>query len=252
LRANYAYFPPSGLLLRLGRYIAPLDASLITGPRKAKIRWRHAESIHNLAKLIIIDAAPRTLTYHDTGYTRSVNTCISTWAGTPRDYFVLTGRIDKNSRTVKSATGAQEKEEEEDEEGEQEEDSDTYIAMSNIIPNILDKAFLAERRRRVSLSPDGWKAGGMVRRTAGSNNTIIENDSEVLNTAGGKIICVFDLVACGTAFKNLRYVNDARQMPFNGLGVNTFERRFCFPVAISWEMRRKRVNVEGFTRGVYS
>ena len=87
---------------------------------------------------------------------------------------------------------------------------------------------------RGAAEEDTWRTGGSVR----------------ANNAGQGILCVYDLVKCGTSFEDLRFVLDARY-DAGGVSVETFERRNDFPALLVFSEIGRRHEIEDFTNGVY-
>ena len=66
--------------------------------------------------------------------------------------------------------------------------------------------------------------------------------------AGLGVLCVYDLVKCGSPFHELRWVLDARSQ---NLSPEAYERRYGFPALLGFSAIRPRCRVEDFTKNVY-
>ena len=108
-------------------------------------------------------------------------------------------------------------------------EDDLYVNMiEELVELILGKSCDAANE------DDKWKAGGSVR----------------VKNVGRGILCVYDLVKCGSSFDELRWVSDARHSVHN-VSTEYFERRYSFPALLSFSDFGPRHKVEDFSSGVY-
>ena len=133
-----------------------------------------------------------------------------------------------------------------------EEDSDLYVCLNGLIPGIVEKACRVEEERENPPTPEGWRAGGVVRRASNGGLTVETDVSQQLEVGYEEIVCVYDLVTCGATFESLRYMFEARQPSENAVTPAIFERRHAFPAVLAWRYPKPRVSVRGFTKGVYA
>ena len=231
-RSSHMYFERSGLLLRLGRHASVSDA-----PEKwiQAIACRRATVVENLARLVVLDAGAPTVNYRDNDRIRPGEfVCVPMPTGETGEYIVATGRV--LAAAVEPAATPEE--------------SDLYVSLAGLIPGILEKACQVDEQREDPPTPEGWRAGGVVRRAAGKGVAAVKGEEAVAH-GHEEIVCVYDLVTRGAAFDSLRYVLDARQPPLNAMSVERFERRYAFPAALAWRRQKTRVGVREFTRDVY-
>jgi len=217
---RYAYFVHSGLLLRLGRCIWDRNSAMSTHNimESCKIipeSVRRGIAIQNLAKLIVLDQGAPIVTYHGDNILRAnAPVCVPyrTDASTSRgEYIVIEGRALQD----KVAVGYN--------------DDDLYV---NMIGELVE--LILRKIRDTTSEDDPWITGGPLR----------------TKNAGQGILCVYDLVKCGSSFDELRWVLDARHAACN-LSVATFERRYGLPALIGFSDISLRHKVEDFTLGVY-
>ena len=231
-RSSYVYFERSGLLLRLGRHAAVSDS-----PREwiQATACRRATVVENLARLVVLDAGAPTVSYRDDDrIRRGALVCVPLPTGEAGEYIVATGRVAAGAAETVAP-----------------EESDFYASLADVVPGIVQKACQVEEEREDPPTPEGWRAGGVVRRAAGGGLAAMEAEESTAVPGHEQIVCVYDLIACGAAFDSLRYVLDARQPPLNAASVERFERRYSFPAALAWRFQKARVSVREFTRDVY-
>ena len=213
----YAYFAHSGLLLRMGRCI--WDQTSVTClpniTKSYKIvpeTMRAGVAVRNLAKLVVLDKG--NVVRHDNDIMRAnARACVPyrTDASTHRgQYVVVEGRALQDKLTVGDKM------------------NDLYVSMiGELVAMILNKI-------RDVTEQDTWRTGGTVRVTSG----------------GQGMLCVYDLMKCGSSFDDLRFVLDARY-DAGGVSVETFERRYHFPALLVFSDFGPRCKIESFTAGVY-
>ena len=235
LRSNYAHFQHSGLLLRLGRHAAVSD--IPSGTSIQIVSCQHATAVENLERLVVLDAGAPNVSYHDNDRIRcGAFVCVPLRTGEPGAYIVAAGRATA-STTETPATR---------------EESDLYVSLGGIVPGIVEKACRVEEEREDPPSPEGWRAGGVVRRAASGGLVVAVEMEEMAAVLGHEqIVCVYDLVSCGATFDSLRYVLDARHPPRDAATTGLFERRHGFPAALTWRLQTARSGVREFTKGVY-
>lgn len=234
LRGSYAHFPRSGLLLRVGPRLLASAAPVAAGIRADSLRAGTA--VRNLERLVVLDSG--VACQHDNDRAR-VNSCVVVpiRADDPGEYMILSGRTGVDANVVERL-------------GAEEDDEGLYVSPASLVPGIVEKACRVDEEKEDPPTPEGWRAGGTVRRTTGNVLAIAAEPIEAASE--GDIMCVYDLVTRGAAFSSLRYVTDARQPPLDGLDASAFERRFAFPATACWRAHEKRTCVREFTRGVYS
>jgi hypothetical protein len=235
LRSNYAYFEHSGMLLRLGRQAALSDAPEGTGIQM--VVCQHATAVENLQRLVVLDAGAPIVSYHDNDrIRRGASVCIPLRTGEPGKYIVAFGCVPASATEIATTN----------------EDSDLYVSLGGLVPGIVEKVCRVAEEREDPPSPEGWRAGGVVRRSVGGGLRVAGDTDEPSAMAGHEqIVCVYDLVTCGATFESLRYVLDARQPPNDALTAGLFERRHGFPAALKWRQQTDRTRVPEFTKGVY-
>jgi len=214
---RHAYFTHSGLLLRMGRCIwdrvsATRVPNIMESYKVVPETMRTGVAVRNLAKLVILDGG--SVVRHENDVMRAnTRVCVPyrTDASTSRgEYVVVEGRALED----KIAVGDME--------------NDLYVSMiGELVEMILGKI-------RGAAEEDTWRTGGSVR-TKG---------------AGQGILCVYDLVKCGSSFEDLRFVLDARY-DAGGVSVETFERRNRFPALLIFTEIESRHKIDDFTAGVY-
>jgi len=217
LSDHYAYFVHSGLLLRLGRCIWDrISATSLPNIMKSyKIvpeTMRTGVAVRNLAKLIVLDGG--SVVRHDNDIVKAnARVCVPYRIDTSIDrgeYVVIEGRALQDKLTV----------------GDKE--NDLYVGMiSELVEMILNKI-------RDASEEETWRMGGSVRVANG----------------GQGILCVYDLMECGSSFDDLRFVLDAR-CDAGGLSVETFERRYHFPALVVFSDLGHRRKIENFIAGAY-
>ena len=234
-RSSYVYFERSGLLLRLGRQVPVSDAPHGGGIQATACR--RATLVKNLARLVVLDAGAPTVSYCDNDcLARGALVCVPLHTGETDEYIVTTGRGTVIAdETVITPEG-----------------NDLYFSVAGLVKGIMEKACRVDAERGDPPTPEGWRTGGVMRRTTGGGLTTTAKADEAAAAFGRKqIVCVYDLVTCGAAFDSLRYVIDARQPPLNTATPERFERRYTFPAMLTWRPQTSRVGVREFTGGVY-
>ena len=232
-RSRYIYFERSGLLLRLGRYAAVSDA-----PEEwiQATACRRATAMENLAKLVVLDAGVPTVSYRDNGRVRrGARVCVPVPTGETGEYIVTTGRVKSDAVAAVPLP----------------EESDLYVSLAGLVPGIVEKACRVDEEREDPPTPEGWRAGGVIRRAAGRGLTAMEAEESAAAHGHEQVVCVYDLVTCDAAFDSLRYVLDARQPPLDAASAERFEQRHAFPASLAWRLQKSRVGVREFTRDVY-
>ena len=233
-RSSYAYFEHSGLLLRLGRH-----AAVSENPNSGiqATACRHATAVSNLAKLVVLDAGAPTVSYQDRDLIRrGAHVCAPLPTGEPGEYIVVTGHVTANA--VETASSPEE--------------NDLYVSVAGLVPGIIEKACRVDEEREDPPTPEGWRAGGVVRRAARGGLTAATEPEDAEVTPGHEqIVCVYDVLTRGATFDSLRYVLDARQNPMNATTPELFQRRHAFPAVPIWRLQKPNTALREFMRGVY-
>ena len=220
VRANlfddcYAYFIHSGLLLRMGRCLwDPVPATYVNKIMDSfKIMpesVRVGFAVENLVKLIVLDNG---------NVVRYENDIMKIDARVSMPYH-SDASTTRGKYMVIEGRALQNKVTVADQE------NDLYVSMvGGLVETILGEI-------RDVAHDNTWRTGGSVR----------------AKSTG--LLCVYDLVKCGSSFDDLRFVLDARY-DAGGLSVETFERRHHFPALLIFSEVGPRQKIKDFTAGVY-
>lgn len=214
---RYAFFVNTGLLLRLGRCIWNRNSttalpSIMDSCKIIPETIHRGVAVQNLEKLLILDRGPGIVKYHHNDFLRAKNNvCVpyrAAFSASRNEYVVIEGKMLQNRLVL----GSQE--------------DDLYVnMMGEVVDMILGKICGAN-------AGEDLKTGGSVR----------------TKQAGLGVLCVYDLVKCGSSFHELRWVLDARSQ---NLSPEAYERRYGFPALLGFSAIRPRCRVEDFTMNVY-
>ena len=234
LRARYCYFEHSDMLLRLGRFITTANA-----PRNSLqsiASCRRATIVEHLQRLVIMDAGTPIVqrVHHDKIPSGEIENW-PLWTGETGEYVVVNGIASKAKTDSVSVIS---------------DGNDFYVSLAMLLPGIVEKAYAVDEDRRVPPSPEQWKSGGLVRRKKGKLTSVTESE-DAPDALDEQIICAYDLVSCGAAYHDLRYIHDARQGSMKQVTSAEFEQRYGLPATLVFFEQQPRGTVGGFTRDVF-
>ena len=223
LSDRYAYFTHSKLLLKLGKCIwrcnDQLKPKIMESCRIIPENMCSGTVVKNLARLVVLDRGPPTVTHHDNDRLRlHAHVRVPLQIKRSGEYMVIEG-IGLADKTTNA------------EHTQEDNEDDMYVPL---LGDFVDLIMNKDREDTTSDKSKPWRMGGCIK------------------TKERSILCVYDLLTCEAGFDSLHWVLDARQSPHNQhVSIEIFEKRYAFPALVTFPYICQRQRLEDFTSGVY-